>query len=167
MFRAIWIAVILAVASLSGCSETAAPRSVHSDRAEIREIFDRFAILADQGDVAAQMDLFTDDAVVISKSANGETTLQGKDEIEAAFSAFLSQFDTVFHQNGQQLVDVAGSIANATGYSIVVLGNDEGIMTMGVIYFDTYRRSGDRWLIQRRESDFRWTQFEPATATTP
>ena len=142
--------------TLSACTPVPA-----DDEAELRQLFDRFAVLADQKDVASQLTLFTPDAVMVSRSDGEVTTLEGREAIGAAFEGFLSQFETVFHQNGQHLVEVVGDNATGTGYSIVVLSHSEARLTMGVIYSDVYVRNGGTWRIARRESDFRWQNMEP------
>ena len=145
-------ALLLGALALAACAAEAST----DDAEQLRHLFDRFAVLADDKDVAAQMELFTEDAVVVSRADGQVTELEGRDAIGAAFSSFLSQFDTVFHQNGQHVVTLDGDRADGTGYSIVVLGNADGRMTMGVIYSDDYVREDGGWKIARRESDFRW-----------
>ena len=145
-------ALLLGALALAGCAAETPP----DDAAALRALFDRFAILADDKDVAAQLALFTEDAVVVSRADGEVTELAGREAIGAAFTGFLSQFDTVFHQNGQHVVTLDGDRASGTGYSTVVLGNADGRMTMGVIYSDDYVREDGQWKIERRESDFRW-----------
>lgn len=65
------------------------------DRVALKAVVDEFSILADRKDIDAQMDLFTDDAVVESYR-NGVlgSTFEGKEAIGNAFGGFLSQFET-------------------------------------------------------------------------
>ena len=170
-------AAALAQALLCGCvsvaTETAtAGATIESsraaDRAALRELFDRFAILADANDVEGQMELFADGAVVTSRMNGTETSrLSGKPDIAAAFSGFLAQFDTVFHQNGQHVVEVDGDRATGTGYATVVLvggaEDERRRTTMGVIYADRYAKADGVWRIAERVSDFVWTEVEPAS----
>lgn len=135
------------------------------DEAALKNLVDDFSILADQKDVAAQMDLFTEDAVVMSYN-EGElgSTFTGKDEIGTAFSNFLGLFKTVYHINGQQRVQVYGDSAQGVNYCLVVLISEQDSvrnkMTMGVSYNDTYRKVNDTWLIAKRESHFNWRTNE-------
>ena len=64
------------------------------------------------------MELFTDDAQVISKTNNQTFNSKGKKEIEKAFTDYLSLFDIVYHLNGQQTVEIKGD--HATGFLIVL-----------------------------------------------
>ena len=52
------------------------------DTLAIKKLVDTFSNLADVKDVKSQMDLFTDDAEVISKSGGQTFTSKGKTEIE-------------------------------------------------------------------------------------
>ena len=135
------------------------------DEVALKHLVDDFSILADQKDVAAQMDLFTEDAVVMSYN-EGElgSTFKGKDEIGTAFSNFLGLFNTVYHINGQHRVKVYGDSAQGVNYCLVVLISEQDSirnkMTMGVSYNDTYRKVNETWLIAKRESHFNWRTNE-------
>jgi hypothetical protein len=65
----------------------------------------------------------------------------------AAFGAFLANFETVYHFNGQQTVTLDGDRASGTSYCLVTLiGDEDGRRmqtTIGVIYND----ENGRWLI--------------------
>ena len=54
------------------------------------------------------MDLFTEDAEVISKTATQTFHSKGKKEIEKVFEDYLALFDIVYHLNGQQTVEING-----------------------------------------------------------
>lgn len=131
------------------------------DRLALKALVDEFSILADQKDIAAQMDLFTDDATVESFT-NGESSskLSGKAEIGNAFSSFLSLFQTVYHINGQQTVQIDGDKASGISYCLVVLiGEQDGQQvktTFGVSYEDEYVKTDGKWLIAQRKSHFNW-----------
>jgi hypothetical protein len=77
-----------------------------------------------------------------------------------AFGAFLQNFETVYHFNGQLVVTIDGDTASGTSYCLVTLiGVEDGKRmktTIGVIYNDQYVRENGRWLIARRRSDFNW-----------
>jgi uncharacterized protein (TIGR02246 family) len=131
------------------------------DRAALKSLVDTFSNLADAKDVQAQLLLFTEDATVDSY-VGGQlvSSLKGRDQIGQAFSAFLARFDTVYHQNGQQTVDLQGDRATGVAYSLVVLigmENKKQVRTTnGVTYKDEYIRRDGRWLIARRTSHFVW-----------
>jgi hypothetical protein len=72
----------------------------------------------------------------------------------------LANFETFYHMNCQQTVDLRGDQASGVSYCLVVLiGTEDGKTirhTSGVIYNDEYVRNGGRWLIAKRVSNFAW-----------
>jgi ketosteroid isomerase-like protein len=142
------------------------------DRAALKQLVDTFSTLADRKEIASQVRLFTEDAVVESFSGGRLTSsLKGRAELESRFGAFLAGFDTVYHINGQQTVELQGDRATGTAYCLVVLiGNQGGRRvrtTSGVLYDDHYVRRGGQWLIARRTSNFTWSDVkeEPLAAS--
>lgn len=129
-----------------------------SDKQALRELIDRFAILADTKQIDEQMTLFIDNPSVTSREAGRESTIVGKDNIHKAFSDYLAQFHTVYHFNGQQLVDIKENHATGTYYSTVTLikdvnGKDE-VLVRDVIYQDEYQKVNGKWLIHKRIANF-------------
>lgn len=131
------------------------------DRIALKALVDTFSILADKKDVKAQTQLFTPNATV-ETFVNGArvTKLTGRQEMEDAFGAFLKKFETVYHFNGQQTLQVNADKASGTSYCMVTLiGTEDGKKmktSIGVIYQDEYIRENDRWLISKRVSTFDW-----------
>jgi ketosteroid isomerase-like protein len=142
------------------------------DRAALKALVDTFSILADRKDVAKQVLLFTEDATVDSHS-NGRPggSFKGRQQIGAAFGGFLARFETVYHINGQQAVDIRGDRATGTSYCLVVLIGKEGgktvKTTMGVTYDDEYVRRGGAWLIAKRVSHFTWQTRDELPSPPP
>ncbi|MBY5591586.1 nuclear transport factor 2 family protein [Rhizobium leguminosarum] len=138
------------------------------DKAALKALVDTFSNLADEKDVAAQVLLFTENATVNSFS-NGQagSSFKGRKEIGDAFAAYLSNFATVYHINGQQRVTIDGDTATGVAYCLVVLiskGDGRTIRnTSGVIYHDEYVREGDGWLIAKRDSHFTWSSRDDVT----
>lgn len=132
------------------------------NRAELKELVDTFSILADKKDTDTQTFLFTEDAEVYTYR-DGEliTVLKGRDEIGKAFRDYLSLFETVYHINGQQTVNIDKYKANGISYCQVVLirvENGNKIMLMqGVYYNDEYTNINGKWLISKRTSNFVWS----------
>lgn len=131
------------------------------DRAAIKTLVDTFSNLADTKSVDAQVLLFTEDATVDSWSEGKlVSSLKGREQLGAAFSGYLSNFDTVYHMNGQQTVELDGNRATGVSYCLVVLIGSEGDKrfrnTAGVMYRDEYVRRDGRWLIAKRVSNFTW-----------
>jgi hypothetical protein len=131
------------------------------DRIALKELVDTFSILADKKDVKAQTLLFTPTATVETfVNGNRVAKLTGRKEMEDAFGAFLKNFETVYHFNGQQTVKINGDKASGTSYCMVTLiGIENGKKmktSIGVYYQDEYVRENNRWLIAKRTSVFDW-----------
>ncbi|MBY3416331.1 nuclear transport factor 2 family protein [Rhizobium laguerreae] len=139
------------------------------DKTALKRLVDTFSNLADTKDVAAQVLLFTEDATVTSISG-GEagSTFAGRKAISDAFAGYLANFETVYHINGQQTVELNGDTATGTAYCLVVLIADENGKkiknTAGVIYHDAYVRQDGQWLIAKRTSNFTWRDREEMAA---
>ena len=82
------------------------------DKMAIKYVVDEFSNLADTKEIDKQVLLFTEDGEVQS-SSNGQptTVLKGREQLKQAFSGFLSNFHTVYHQNGQQTINLQGNKA--------------------------------------------------------
>ncbi|MDD2299160.1 MAG: nuclear transport factor 2 family protein [Tissierellia bacterium] len=131
----------------------------------IKNVLDEFSNLADTKEIDKQVLLFTEDGTVESYS-NGERSslLEGREQLEQAFSRFLSNFHTVYHQNGQQTIDLRGSEATATSYCRVILvGENDGNQvktTLYTIYTDEFINQNGKWVIKHRKSNFVWREVE-------
>ncbi len=131
------------------------------DQLALKKLVDTFSNLADLKDVKSQMNLFTDDAHVISKTNNQTFDSKGKKEIEKAFADYLALFDIVYHLNGQQTVEIKGDHATGISYCFVTLIGKGKKNQSGVRYNDTYVKKNGKWLIKKRESDFMYTSVDP------
>ncbi|HAO08285.1 MAG TPA: bile acid 7-alpha-dehydratase [Chryseobacterium sp.] len=129
------------------------------DRMAIKNVVDVFSNLADTKEIDKQVLLFTEDGIVESIT-NGQTyVLKGRAELKQSFSGFLSNFQTVYHQNGQQTIDeLTTDTAKATSYCRVILvGMQEGKpmkTTLYTIYKDEFVKQNGHWLIKHRTSNF-------------
>ena len=78
--------------------------------------------------------------------------------MEETFGAFLKNFETVYHCNGQQTLTINGDKASGTSYCLLTLigveNGKEMKTTIGVYYQDEYIRENNRWLIAKRKSTF-------------
>lgn len=131
------------------------------DQAALKRVVDTFANLADDKDIATQMQLFTEDATV--NTYFGDTlfaSMHGREEISNVFSGFIANFSALYHMNGQMIADIDGDHASSTHYCLVVLVSaDQGKEFKnfnGVIYNDEYVRRDGQWLITKREARFTW-----------
>ena len=136
-------------------------KSQIEDVLALKKLVDTFSNLADVKDTKSQMDLFTEDAEVISKTANQTFHTKGKKEIEKSFADYLVLFDIVYHLNGQQTVDINGDQATGTSYCFVTLIGKGKMNQSGVRYNDTYVKQNGKWLIKKRESNFTFTSVNP------
>lgn len=131
------------------------------DKVALKALVDAFSNLADQKDMATQALLFTEDAVV-DTYFEGQlfASLKGRKEIQKTFTAFMANFETSYHINGQHAAKIDGNHATAVHYCLVVLVNTvDGKKirgTNGVYYNDEYVRQGCQWLISKRTSYFTW-----------
>lgn len=144
---------------------TAARLQTLEDRAALKALVDTFSVLADRKDVAHQVLLFTEDATVESISdGRPGSVLAGRKQIGDAFSAYLANFQTVYHMNGQQTVELHGDTATGVAYCLVTLISETNgkrvRMTAGVRYDDSYVRRDGQWRIARRISHFAWRDQE-------
>lgn len=136
------------------------------DKMAIKQVVDVFSNLADTKEIGKQVLLFSEDGVVESY-ANGKQTssLKGRQQMEQAFSGFLSKFHIVYHQNGQQTIDeLSDNTAKATSYCRVILvGKQDGKemkTTMYTVYKDEFVKQNGKWLIKHRTSNFIRTEKE-------
>jgi len=109
------------------------------DKAALKHLVDAFSNLADRKDVQKQTLLFTEDATVDSYS-DGKllSSLKGREQIGKTFGAYLANFDTVYHINGQQTVELRGDRATGVSYCLVVLvgmENGKRIKTTSGVYY--------------------------------
>ncbi|MGF6148866.1 Uncharacterised protein [Kingella potus] len=135
-----------------------------NDRFELKHLVDHFSNLADVKDVDAQLPLFTEDAQVTTY-IKGElfANAHGRAEIGGVFKAYLAQFHTVYHLNGQQTVEFTSEdSAEGITYCQVALvadkdGHDE-MLTHYVRYQDSYARVGGKWHIAKRVAEFLYSE---------
>jgi hypothetical protein len=136
------------------------------DKMAIKNVVDVFSNLADTKEIDKQVLFFTEDGTVESYS-NGElsSSLKGREELKKAFSTFLSNFHTVYHQNGQQTIDEkTENTAKTTSYCrVILIGEQDGKQTettLYTIYNDDFVKQNGQWLIKHRKSNFMWREVE-------
>src|SRR5688572_33470069 len=129
------------------------------DKMAIKYVVDEFSNLADTKEIDKQVLLFTEVGVVVSVS-NGQPSspLKGREQLKKAFTGFLSNFHTVYHQNGQQTINLQGDKAEAVSYCRVILvgkqKDKEMKTTLYTIYKDSFVKQNGKWLISHRTSNF-------------
>lgn len=143
-------------------ANTNAIEQTKADRMALKELVDVFSCLADTKEVEKQVLLFTEDATVDSYRGDSlVSSITGRKDLARRFGDFLAKFETVYHINGQQVVNIDGDTASGTAYCQVVLisndGNKRTMLTQGVRYDDEYVKRDGRWLIAHRTSHFMWS----------
>lgn len=135
------------------------------DRIAIRELIDNYCILADRKDVDKQLLLYTNAATQEShiKGADNKENVQvlkGRKQIGEAFSAFLKNFETVYHFSGQNVVTFNGDKATGIVYCMATLISDENgkkiKTTFAIHYDDEYVYENKHWLFAKRIAHFDW-----------
>ncbi|OQP43748.1 bile acid 7-alpha-dehydratase [Niastella koreensis] len=134
-----------------------------ADKAALKELIDEVAMLADKRDVHAQVQLFTENAISDTYAeGNLILGLKGRTAMEAAFTNFLKNIDTVYHFNGQQQFTINGDNATGTSYCMITLiGMENGKKmktSIGAVYQDDYVYENNHWLIAKRTGDFQWQE---------
>lgn len=130
----------------------------------IKYVVDEFSNLADTKEIDKQVLLFTEDGEVESITNGQSNVLKGREQLKQAFSGFLSNFHIVYHQNGQQTINLQGDKADATSYCrVILIGKQNGKevkTTFYVIYKDSFVKLNGQWLIKRRVSNFVHSEVE-------
>lgn len=129
------------------------------DRIAIKSVVDEFSNLADTKDLDKQVMLFTENGIVETISKGQQPiVLKGREQLKQAFSGFLSNFHTVYHQNGQQTIQLNEGKAECVNYCRVILigkqAEKETKTTLYVIYKDLFVKIDGKWLIKHRISNF-------------
>ena len=138
------------------------------NRQELKNLVDTFSVLADVKDTDTQGLLFTEDGSM-KTIANGQVvfSIDGRENIVNACAGYLALFDTVWHSNGQQTVELIDA-ENATGVSyctVILIGKNLQTGKMerleeGFRYHDTYTKKNGTWQIAVRESEVLWAKTE-------
>ena len=75
-----------------------------------------------------------------------------------AFNNYLKNVRTLFHFNGQHIVNINGSKATGTSYCVITMvhaeDNNRRTTTIRAIYSDDYVRVNNKWLIAKRIVNF-------------
>lgn len=131
------------------------------DKIALKELVDTYAIYGDERKMKEQAALFSENAIVeLYFGGQLASTLHGRQEIEDTFTAFLKDFETSYHFNGQQTVILNDNTATGIAYcTVTLIGVENGKnmkTTFGIHYNDEYTRVNNQWQISRRKSIFGW-----------
>jgi hypothetical protein len=167
--------ILLALSAvLASCTSTSEMRALQAridaieNRQELKTLVDTFSVLADVKDTGTQGLLFTEDGIMKTMQNGVEVfRVDGRENIVKACAGYLALFETVYHSNGQQTVELLdGENAKGISYCYVVLigknaqtGRTERL-TEGFRYHDTYTKKSGKWQIAVRESEVLWAKTE-------
>lgn len=129
-----------------------------SDHEEIRQLFARYTQAADQRDVKAVTDCFTDEAVFFFGAADeapAEMTFVGHERIGELIQGGSAEPDVVMQHwvSGAIKIDATDGGATAQAYCQILripAGKTPAIAMTGT-YRDELTRIGDGWRVSRRE----------------
>lgn len=110
---------------------------------EIRQLVARYAVAVDSRDIDGLCELFVPDVRV------GRST--GREALHRDFTAQLRAVGRTMLHVGTQVIDVVDADhATGTVYCRGEIEVDGAMVHQAILYDDTYRRVGRRWLFERR-----------------
>ncbi|MBE3011814.1 nuclear transport factor 2 family protein [Microbispora sp. NEAU-D428] len=141
-----------------------------ADAAALTDLVARYALYADERDIARLTGLFTPDGVLVLPDpprALGPVLIRtGHEEIAAAMTA-LESLTTTFHALAGQVFDPGPEPGTATGAVACVAhhlserADGPSDLVWHLRYADTYRRHDGAWRIARREVRIDWIETRP------
>ena len=168
MMKKLLFPIAILLAALTTSAQTMSDKTLEEriseleNKAALKNLVDIFSNLADVKDVQAQTLLFTENATIDTyRNGLAVNYLEGRKQIGDTFGAFLSNFKTVYHFNGQHAVAITGNKATGTLYCLTVLISPDNVKTtFGIHYNDEYVYENGRWLISKRTSYFDWQDIQ-------
>lgn len=162
--------ILLTIVGISNAQNMASKKleqriATIENKMAIKEVIDVFSNLADTKEIDKQVLLFSEDGIVESITNGQSNVLKGREQLKQAFTDFLSGFEIVYHQNGQQTInELTENTAQTTSYcQVILIGEQDGKQiktTLYTIYNDSLVKKEDKWLIAHRKSNFIWREVE-------
>ena len=120
------------------------------DRAGIRSLADRYALMSDQYNQEGYREIFSKDLNLRIIAGENITEIHGVDDMVRIYKA-AGAAKVSFHQVGQQVVEFDDAThAHGTTYLTALLGNDE-VAQMFIRYEDKFEKTDGRWQITDRD----------------
>ncbi len=128
-------------------------------RIAIGELINRYSRFADRREPQKQAELFTEDGTIeIYHGEPGnnkpDALLRGRKELAAAFEG-LKQYDTTYHLNGQNtlqlLNDSATGEVHCLSHHLWAENGKRMLMIMAIRYYDTYIHKDNNWFFGNRK----------------
>jgi hypothetical protein len=141
-----------------------------TDRIAIQDLINAYAHDADRRETRLQSGLFLENGTMeIYHQEPGtnkpDTILRGRSKLFAGF-ATLKKYDVTMHFNGQSTIHLYGDSATGEVYClahhICVEHGKRMLMVMGLRYYDTYIKMGNKWLFAKRILIFDWIDKRPS-----
>lgn len=169
-----YILLSLAILMAASCTSTSEMRTLQArinaleNRQQLKALVDTFSVLADVKDTDTQGLLFTENGIMKTMQNGVEVfRVDGRNSIVKACADYLALFETVYHSNGQQTVELIDD-ENAKGVSycyVVLIGKNPQSgkterLTEGFRYHDTYTKKSGKWQISVRESEVLWAKTD-------
>jgi len=131
-----------------------------NDEHDIKELANRFAVLADEKNAVGQGELFLPDGILeFQIRYEGEIhTIKGRTALVNAFASTINPCKAVYHINGQHVIVLHGSDAAGTAYCVATLINEKDGRDIAAVndvrYTDEYKKVDGRWYISKRRTTF-------------
>ena len=135
-----------------------------SDMEDIRTLKHRYFRGIDTADGALLAELFTADVVVDYRGGNYRVALSGRDNmLDFLANSFHSDAVAMHHGHMPEITLAGPNSATGIWYlEDIFINLQDRTHTVGsAIYRDSYRREGDRWLIERTEYDRVFEMIRP------
>lgn len=131
--------------------------TVNEEKAEIREMFARYCIYTDSGQIQKYADLFTEDC---DWDGGAFGRVQGRNGVLEKMKSAGDAPKGLRHITTNTVIEVQGTEAKATSYALLlsVVGESPTVIFSG-LYFDHLVKVDGQWLIKRRQIR---TNFEDA-----
>jgi ketosteroid isomerase-like protein len=119
-----------------------------TDRAELQDLVNRYALAVDDHNLATVREMFTRDATFLRRGS----TAHGRETVLRSLERSMRRYGPTIHTPHLQLIDWIdddNATGVATGHAELALSGT--LMVAAYRYHDTYRRDGGRWRFAKRE----------------